>query len=82
MFSRIKGVLVVCFVFVCLSGIFQIAAAASEAEMRAAMDGMVEAVNAHDVAQMSSYWTDDIVYDFVAQPPSLKGKQAPVPGNV
>jgi steroid delta-isomerase-like uncharacterized protein len=75
MFSRIKAFLFVCLVLFCLDGIFLVTACASEAEMRAAMQGMIEAVNTHDVTRMSSYWTDDIVYDFAAQPPSLYGKQ-------
>jgi steroid delta-isomerase-like uncharacterized protein len=75
MFSQIKTIFVVCIISIMLSGVFQIATAATEEEMRAAMQGMVDAVNAHDAAQMSSYWTDNIVYDFVPQPPPLNGKQ-------
>ncbi|MEJ2704020.1 MAG: ester cyclase [Sedimentisphaerales bacterium] len=75
MFSRFKTIFLACTIFVVLSSIFQIDAAASEEEMRAAMQGLIDAVNAHDTAQMNSYWTDDIVYDFVAQPPALNGKQ-------
>jgi len=75
MYSQIKNISIACIVLIALSGLFQNATAASEEEMRAAMEGFVEALNAHDVTQMSSYWTDDIVYDFVAQPPALNGKQ-------
>ena len=47
-----------------------------EAEgMLAAMQSMLGALNAHDVAEMSLYWADDIVYDFVAQPPPMEGKE-------
>jgi steroid delta-isomerase-like uncharacterized protein len=75
MFSHIKTISIAGVVFIALSSIFQIDAAASEAEMRTAMQGMLDALNADDAAEMSSYWTDDIVYDFVPQPPSLNGKQ-------
>jgi len=75
MYSQIKNISTACVVLIALGGLFQRATAASEEEMRAAMQGMLDAVNAHDTAQMSSYWTNDIVYDFVAQPPALNGKQ-------
>jgi steroid delta-isomerase-like uncharacterized protein len=75
MYSQIRNNSIACVILIALGGICQIANAASEEDMRAAMQGMLDAVNAHDAAQMSSYWTDDIVYDFVAQPPSLNGKQ-------
>jgi steroid delta-isomerase-like uncharacterized protein len=75
MFSQIKTILVACIIVIALSGVFQVATAATEEEMRTAMQGFVEALNAHDVAEMSSYWTDDVVYDFVPQPPPLNGKQ-------
>jgi steroid delta-isomerase-like uncharacterized protein len=39
------------------------------------MEGLIDGLNTHDTAQMSSYFTDDIVYDFVAQPPALNGKE-------
>ena len=73
MYSQIRNILIACIVPVVLVGVPQ--ALATEAEMKTAMEGMIEAVNAHDTAKMSSYWTDDIVYDFVAQPPVLNGKQ-------
>ena len=74
MASQIKTILIACLMVVTLSGVFQ-TAAASEEEMRASMEGLIDCLNAHDTAQMCSYWTDDIVYDFVAQPPVLNGKQ-------
>ena len=75
MYPQIRNISIICFILIGLGGLFQNATAATEEEMRAAMEGFVDALNAHDVAQMSSYWTDDIVYDFVAQPPPLNGKQ-------
>jgi len=75
MFSHIKHIFIVCLIVVTLGGVFQTAADASEEEMRSAMQGLIEGLNAHDTAQMSSYFTDDIVYDFVAQPPLLNGTQ-------
>jgi steroid delta-isomerase-like uncharacterized protein len=73
MYSRIKNVRTACVVPVVLVGLPQ--ATATGQDVREAMQGMIEAVNAHDVTEMSSYWTDDIVYDFVPQPPALDGKQ-------
>jgi steroid delta-isomerase-like uncharacterized protein len=75
MYSQIRSNSIACVILIALVGISQIATAASEEEMRAAMQGLINGLNAHDTAQMSSYWTDDIVYDFVAQPPALNGKQ-------
>jgi steroid delta-isomerase-like uncharacterized protein len=75
MYSQIRNISIVCAILVALGGTFQVATAASEEEMRAAMQGLIEGLNAHDTAHMSAYWTDDIVYDFVAQPPALNGKQ-------
>jgi steroid delta-isomerase-like uncharacterized protein len=75
MFSKIKSILVACIILVIISGVFQIATAATEEDMRAAMQGLIDGLNAHDTDQMSLHWTDDIVYDFVPQPPPLNGKQ-------
>jgi len=75
MYSQIRNISIVCITLIALGGFFQKATAANEEEMRAAMQGMLDSLNFQDVAQMSSYWTDDIVYDFVAQPPSLEGKE-------
>ena len=75
MFQHIKNTFAACVIFVTLGGVFQIATAASEEEMRAAMQGLIDGLNAHDTAQMTLHCTDDIVYDFVAQPPPLNGKQ-------
>jgi len=75
MFSQIKTSVIACVVVIALSGVSQTATAVSEEEMRAAMQGLIDGLNAHDTTQMSEYWTDNIVYDFVAQPPSLNGKQ-------
>jgi ketosteroid isomerase-like protein len=36
---------------------------------------LIGGLNDHDTAQMTLHCTDDIVYDFVAQPPPLNGKQ-------
>jgi steroid delta-isomerase-like uncharacterized protein len=75
MYLQVKNISIACVILITLGGISQITATASEEEMRAAMQGMLDAVNAHDTAQMSSYWTDDIVYGFVPQGFSLNGKQ-------
>jgi steroid delta-isomerase-like uncharacterized protein len=75
MYSQIRNNSIACVILIALGGISQIATAASEEEMRTTMQGLIDALNAHDAAQMSLYWTDDIVYDFVAQPPALNGKQ-------
>jgi steroid delta-isomerase-like uncharacterized protein len=75
MFSQIKTILVAFIILGTLSGVVQMSTAATEEDMRATMQGLIEELNAHDTDQMSSYWTDDIVYDFVAQPPVLNGKQ-------
>jgi len=75
MFSQIRTILIGCIILIALGGLFQKATAATEEEMRAAMQDILAALNAHDVAQMSLYWTDDIVYDFVPQPPPLSGKE-------
>jgi steroid delta-isomerase-like uncharacterized protein len=75
MFSQIKTIVVACIILITLSSVFQTATAATEEEMRTAMQGLIDALNAHDAAQMSSYWTDDVVYDFVPQPPPLNDKQ-------
>jgi len=75
MFSNTKTIFIACFIIVTLSGVFQMTANASEEEMRAAMQGLIDGLNAHDTAQMTLHCTDDIVYDFVAQPPPLNGKQ-------
>jgi len=75
MCSQIKRILIACIILVALGGVFQKSNAASEEEMRTAMQGLIDGLNAHDTAQMGLHWTDDIVYDFVAQPPSLNGKQ-------
>ena len=75
MYSQIRNNSIACVILIALGGICQIANAASEEEMRTTMQGLIDALNAHDAAQMSLYWTDDIVYDFVAQPPALNGKQ-------
>jgi len=74
MYSQIRNISIACIILIAFGGLFQKATAATEEEMRAAMQGMLDAFNAHDVAQMSSYWTEDIVYDFVAQPPPMNGK--------
>jgi len=73
MYSQIRNISIACIISVALGGVFQ-TAAATEEEMRTAMQGILDAINAHDVAQMNLYCTDDIVYDFVAQPPPLEGK--------
>ena len=75
MFSQIRTILIGCIILIALGGVFQTANAATEEEMRSFMQDILEALNAHDVAQMGSYWTDDIVYDFVPQPPPLNGKE-------
>ncbi|MGC9327511.1 MAG: ester cyclase [Candidatus Hinthialibacter sp.] len=49
---------------------------ASEAEMRATMDQMYQAFNTQDLATGVNLWTDDFVYDFVAEPPARQGKEA------
>jgi len=74
MFSQISRNLIGCIILIVLGGLFQKATAATEEEMRSVMQDILDALNAHDVAQMGSYWTDDIVYDFVPQPPPLEGK--------
>lgn len=74
MYSQIKNILIVCIILITLTGNFQTAAAATEEEMRAAMQGMLDAVNVQDATQMSLYWMENIVYDFVPQPPPLEGK--------
>jgi len=76
MYSQIKNISIACIILIALGGVFQKATAATEEEMRAAMQGMLDALNVQDAAQMSSYWTDNIVYDFVAQPPPMEGKEA------
>ena len=75
MFLQIKDILVTCIIVIALGSITQISNAATEEEIRATMQGLIESVNAHDTAQMALYFTDDIVYDFVAQPPVLNGKE-------
>jgi steroid delta-isomerase-like uncharacterized protein len=75
MFSHINRILMGCIILIALGGLFQKATAATEEEMRSVMQDILDALNAHDVAQMDSYWTDDIVYDFVHQPPPLNGKE-------
>jgi steroid delta-isomerase-like uncharacterized protein len=82
MFTRISSIFIgsprfylgLSIILIALGGVLQ-ATAATEEEMRAAMQGMVDALNAHDVAQINLYLTDDIVYDFVTQPPPLEGKE-------
>ena len=75
MFSRIKIILIACIVLVTLTGIYQTAAGAAEQDLRTAMQGLIEGLNAHDMAQINLHFTDDIAYDFVPQPPVLNGKE-------
>ena len=55
MLSQIRIILIGCIILVALSGLFQKANAATEEEMRATMQNILDALNAHDVAQMSLY---------------------------
>jgi steroid delta-isomerase-like uncharacterized protein len=75
MFPKIRTFIVVCVTLVILISICKIANAATEEEMRTTMQGLIEGLNDHDTGQMTLHCTDDIVYDFVAQPPPLNGKQ-------
>ena len=74
MFSRISNIFIVCIIFV-LVGVLQ-ATAATEEELLAVHDAANAALNAHDVALYMSYFTDDIVYDYMSSPPSMEGKEA------
>ena len=74
MYSRIMNILIAFIILIAICGSFQKATAATEEEMKTAMQGMIDAVNIQDATQMSSYWTDNIVYDFVPQPPPMEGK--------
>ena len=73
MHSQIRHILIACIILIALVAVPQ--ATATEAEMRAAMQSLQDAFNAHDLAQTGLYWTDDIAYDFVAQPPVMEGKE-------
>ena len=74
MLTRNIGIFISCIILVAFASVLQ-ATAATEEEMMAARQGMIDAINAHDVAQMKLYFTDDIVYEFVAQPPPMNGKE-------
>jgi len=75
MYSQIKNISIACIILVALGGLFQKEVTATEEEMRTAMQGLIDGLNSHDTDQMNLHFTDDIVYDFVAQPPPLNGKQ-------
>ena len=48
MSSQIRNISIACVILMGLGGLFQNATAATEEEMRAAMEGFVDALNAHD----------------------------------
>jgi len=56
----------------------QIMAPLNEAEMRTLTSNFYQFFNAHDLATASRFWTDDFVYDFVASPPVMHGKEEAV----
>ncbi len=52
-----------------------IGATQTEDELLAVEQEFNDAVNAHDVDKIMTYFTDDSVYDFVPQPPAMNGKE-------
>ena len=74
MSSQISKISITCIILIALGGVFQTATVATEEEITTAMQSLIDAVNVQDAVQMSSSWTEDIVYDFVPQPPALQGK--------
>ena len=59
-----------------IGGVWGRAAAQTEDEMKAALQGLTDAMNAHDAEQYVSYFTDDAVMDYVPSPPPIEGKEA------
>ena len=47
-----------------------------ERGQRLVYQDMLDALNAHDLDQWMSYWTDDLIWDNVTLPPVLSGKEA------
>ena len=47
-----------------------------ERGQRLVYQDMLDALNAHDLDQWMSYWTDDLIWDNVTLPPALSGKEA------
>ena len=74
MFSQIRTILIGCIILIVLGGVPQVNAATEE-ELLAVHDAANNALNAHDVDTMMSFWTDDIIYDYVAAPPPAEGKE-------
>lgn len=73
MFSQIKMILVACIVLAAIGS--ALAVPPTEEELLAVHEAANDALNAHDVDAMMSFWTDDIIYDYVAVPPPAEGKQ-------
>jgi len=74
MFSRISNIFIVCIMLIGFGGALQ-ASAATEEEMMATWQAMVDSLNAHNEDYLALL-TDDIVLDALAVPPPLEGKEA------
>jgi len=74
MFSRISNIFIVCVMLIGLVGILQ-ATAATEEEIKAANELLMEAMNTHDVEKYVSYFTDDVINDYAPFPTPMSGRE-------
>jgi steroid delta-isomerase-like uncharacterized protein len=74
MFSRSSNIFIVSIILIAFSGVLQ-ATAATEDEMMATWQAMVDSLNAHNEDYLALL-TDDIITDVYAVPPPLVGKEA------
>lgn len=58
-----------------IAGVWADALAQTEEEIRATWQGIMDALNAHDVDQYLSYLTDDVVIDWAPAPSPANGKE-------
>lgn len=72
MFSQMRTILIGCIILIASGCVFS---QATEEDLLAVHEAANNALNAHDVGTMMSFWTDDIVYDYVAAPPPADGKE-------
>jgi len=72
MFSQIRTILIGCIILIASGCVFS---QATEEDLLAVYEAANNALNAHDVDTMMSFWADDIVYDYVAAPPPADGKE-------
>lgn len=73
MFSRSSNIFIVSIILIAFSGVLQ--ATATEEEMMATWQAMVDSLNAHNEDYLALL-TDDIITDVYAVPPPLVGKEA------